>query len=157
VLGTIVVASFLFWIYALSGLAKRTPPDTLGDRAFALAAEPRCAVAAEQIKQLPPAQTSATPADRAATVDAGTAVLRAMVADLRRLTPPAGGDHALITAWLADWDRYLASRDDYSLRVRSDPRARFLVDVRDNQAITVPLDNLATVNHMPSCATPGDV
>jgi hypothetical protein len=156
-LGAIVVASFLFWIYAFSGLARRTPPDSLEDPAFAQQAEPRCAAAAERVAALPPAQTAANPAERAATVDAGTAILRDMVADLRTIVPPAGPDNQLVVAWLADWDTYLGNRDDYARRVRTDPRADFLVDVRENQGITVPMDNLATVNRMASCVTPGDV
>ena len=73
------------------------------------------------------------------------------------MVPADGPDRALVLAWLDDWDSYLDSRDDYARRVRTDPRARFLVDDRDGQAITVPMDNLATVNRMPSCVTPGDV
>ena len=82
-------------------------------------------------------------------------------ADLQDLAHDAPGLSraygALVVAWLNDWDTYLSSRDDYARRVRTDPRARFLVDQRDRQAITVPMDNLAKVNRMASCVTPGDV
>jgi len=152
-----VVASFLFWIYAFSGLAKREPPDSLQDPAFATRAEPRCATTAAAVAQLPPAPTARTPAERADTVEVGTGLLRSLVTDLQTMVPADGPDRALVLAWLDDWNSYLGSRDDYARRVRTDPRARFLVDDRDGQAITVPMDNLATVNRMPSCVTPGDV
>ena len=156
-LAGIVVSSFLFWIYALSGLAKRDPPDSLQRRDFAERAEPRCAATAAALDQLPPANTARNPVERADTVDAGTQLLRTMVADLRAMAPADGADRALVLAWLSDWDTYLANRDDYARRVRTDPRARFLVDQRDRQAITVPMDHLANVNRMASCVTPGDV
>lgn len=156
-LAGVVVASFLFWIYALSGLAKREPPDSLQDPTFAQGAEPRCAAVAAQVAALPPASSARTPAERANTVEVGTGLLRGLVADLRTIVPAAGPDRDLVVAWLDDWDSYLGSRDDYARDVRADPRARFLVDDRDGQAITEPMDNLATVNRMPSCVTPGDV
>src|SRR4051794_28693101 len=77
-LAGVVVASFLFWIYALSGLAKRDPPDSLQRPDFAERAEPRCATTAAAVAELPPAQTARDPAERADTVDAGTRLLRAM-------------------------------------------------------------------------------
>jgi hypothetical protein len=156
-LAGIVVASFLFWIYALSGLAKREPPDTLQDPTFATRAEPRCATTAAAVARLPAAPTARTPAERADTVEIGTGLLRSLVTDLRVMAPQDGPDRALVLSWLDDWNSYLDSRDDYARRVRTDPRARFLIDDRDGQAITVPMDNLATVNRMPSCVTPGDV
>ena len=73
------------------------------------------------------------------------------------MAPADGPDRALVLSWLRDWDTYLANRDGYAQRMRTDPRARFLVDQRDRQAITVPMDNLANVNRMASCVTPGDV
>jgi hypothetical protein len=156
-LGAIVVASFLFWGFAFSPWAKETPPDSLKDPAFAQQAEPRCAAAAALMKQLPPAQTAANPGERADAVDQGTAILADLVAQLRTFTPAVGTDHELVTAWLVDWDSYLANRADYARRVRTDPKARFYVKLRDGQAITTPMDNVATVNHMPSCVTPLDV
>ena len=152
------MSSFLFWIYAFSGLAKRDPPDSLQRPRL------RRAGRAPLRHDRRGGSTSCRPPRPPGTRSSGPtpstpapSLLRTMVADLRAMAPADGPDRALVLAWLDDWDTYLASRDDYARRVRTDPRARFLVDQRDRQAITVPMDNLATVNRMASCVTPGDV
>jgi hypothetical protein len=156
-LAAVVVGSFLFWIYALSGLAKRDPIDRFGDTAFPRGAEPICRAAMDRLDRLPFAISAETPAERADTVEEANAILAAMVAELARIAPSGGADGELARAWLADWDDYLRSRVDYAERVRDDPRARFLLGVRDGQSITKPMDNVAAVNRMPACRVPDDV
>jgi hypothetical protein len=156
-LAIVVAASFLFWVYAFSGLAKDRPPDKLRDPAFSKTAEALCRAAMDKVAQLPPANTARTPAERADTVDQANGYLTALVADLRRVPTTSPDDAKLVDRWLADWESLLQSRRQYAQDVRTNPRARFYVDERQAQAITEPMDNLAAVNRMASCATPDDV
>lgn len=153
-----VAASFGIWVYAFSPFPSRRAVDTLEDTAFPTAAEPRCAEARARLEALPSGIEAETAEARAASLDASTDVLDAMVSELRALAPPEDHpDAATIDAWLDDWERYLADRRDYAERLREDGSARFQLSDRNGQAVTVAMDNLANVNDMPSCATPGDV
>jgi hypothetical protein len=156
-LAAVVVGSFLFWIYAFSGLAKRDPLDEFDDPGFPRAAEPICREAMADLDRLPLAITARTPAERADTIEEANAILGAMVGELTRIAPVDGPDGDLAGAWLGDWSAYLESRRDYAERVRNDPRARLLLPVRDRQSITKPMDNVAAVNRMPACRVPDDV
>jgi hypothetical protein len=153
----VVIATFLFWVYAFSGLAKRTPADKLADPAFSRAAIPICTAAMDQIDALPRANTAKTTGERADTIDQANAILTAMVGQLRTIPVAEGADRHLVDAWLADWDALIVDRQQYAQAVRHDPKAKFFVDDRDGQAITEPMDNLAAVNFMAVCQTPDDV
>lgn len=154
---TVVIASFALWVVALGRIGVGDPVDTLDDRAFAEAAEPLCAAAVADIERLPGASTARTAAERAVTLDQATDRLAVLVGQLRALAPGSGEDVGVVAAWLADWDTYLGDRRDYAARLRVDEAAEFQLTTRDGQDITRPMDNLAAVNHMASCATPGDV
>ncbi|MDH4146922.1 MAG: hypothetical protein OEY23_17325, partial [Acidimicrobiia bacterium] len=80
--GLFVVASFAFWAYALSGAARRTPPDTLSDQAFAAFAEPVCDEAVQRLEQLPTAASARDAAERSVTLRQATGLLRDMVRTL---------------------------------------------------------------------------
>jgi hypothetical protein len=153
----IVVGSFGLWAYALSGLAERTPPDTLTETAFAVAAEPRCAAARAAIDELPLAMTARSAVERAGTLDQATTIVEGLVIDLRAIPVDAPADRALVDAWLDDWDRYVADRRRYAEALRSDATARFTLTARNGKNYTRTMDAMAEVNEMPSCHTPGDV
>ncbi len=153
----IVVGSFGLWGYALSGLAERTPPDTLTAPSFATAAEPRCAAARAAIDELPLAMTARSAVERAGTLDEATDIVAALVTELRTIPVDGAVDQALVEAWLGVWDRYVADRRRYADALRSDASARFTLTARNGKNYTRTMDAMADVNNMPSCRTPGDV
>ncbi len=156
-LGLVVAASFALWAVALLRVGVKAPPDTLTDPAFAAAAEPVCAAAVVDLEALPHASTAKTPEERAATLELANTRLTQMVAELRTIAPMGAPDSPTINAWLADWDTYLGDRAEYTTLLAQGETAQFQVTPRDNQTITKPMDNLAVVNGMLSCQTPGDV
>lgn len=153
----VVIGSFSLWVVALGRIGVSDPLDTLEDRAFAEAAEPRCAAALADVERLPPASAARTATERAVTIDEATDRLEALVGELRALAPGSGEDGRVVAAWLDDWATYLGDRRGYAARLRDDETAELQLSTRRGQDITRPMDNLANVNGMPSCATPGDV
>jgi hypothetical protein len=156
-LGIVVLASFGIWAYAYSGAADRPPPDLFDDPTVAAAAEPRCALARDQLAQLEPAYLAADNVARADTIDQSNGILTAMVADLRQLDPAGDRDRQILDGWLTDWETYLGDRDDYARRLRQDPGARFYQSDVANEMLDRRLSRLADTNQMPSCGNPGDV
>lgn len=157
-LGLVVVASFALWAYAFSGLARRDAPDTLDDPTFAAAAEPICAAAIADIDALPAAMTFENdPLGRADNLDLATDRLEEMVRSLEPLVAGTDRDRQIIESWLADWSTYLGDRRGFAEAIRVDPDEPFQLTGREGKAITAPMNRMATVNEMPSCAPPGDV
>lgn len=152
-----VTASFGLWTYAFSGLARRDPPDTLQDSAYAAKAEALCAPRREVVDALPPAPAARDPQERAGVLSEANVTLRAMVADLRTIEPDNPTDAAIVTKWLQDWDTYLGDREAYAGVLATGTDARFILTSPDGEIYTKSMDNLATVNDMLSCGTPGDV
>ena len=154
----VVVGSFALWAYAFSGVARRTAPDTLADKAFVAAAKPLCAAAQADIAELPSAISAKTAPERAETLEIATSRVEQLGGELRRSLTPESADFDILTRWFADWDRYVANRRAYATTLRTDSKARFQLDARSTgEGITKAMDNLATVNRMDECATPGDV
>lgn len=154
----VVAGSFALWGYAFSGVAAKTAPDTLQDNSFVATAEASCALARQDINRLPNAANAKTAAERAVTLDQATDRVVDLVAELRAQVPQSGTDGDLLGRWLDDWDIYIQNRRDFATALRVTDKARFQVDARSSgEGITKAMDNLATINRMPSCATPGDV
>jgi len=146
------------WAYALSPLASRRPPGRLDDHSFADQAETICASTVTNLAALPQAFETATPAERADVVDRSDAELRAMVAELRPLTPAIDTrDGRMVNEWLDDWGVYIGDREGYAARLRNDPAARLYVTEKDGLQITEAIDRFAHINFMDSCATPEDL
>ena len=152
-----VAGSFALWTYAFSGLAKKDPPDTLADKAYAAAAETLCAPYRAYVDALPPAPASKTPVDRAVVLGDATEALTEMVASLRATGPDNAADQYIVAKWLADWDQYIADRTAYRDVLATGTDAKFVLTSTDGEIYTKSMDNLATVNAMTSCGTPGDV
>lgn len=156
-IAVVVIVTFLPWGYALVGLARKTPPDTLADKAFGQAGEPLCKAARADIDALTPARDAKTALERAGTLDQATDRVQQLVVDLRRLPVTSEVDRSIVEPWLADWDRYVADRRAYSQTLRVNSRARFVLTLRDGIDYTRLMDAMAEVNHMSSCKVPGDV
>ncbi len=152
-----VAGSFSLWGYAFSGLAKRTPPDTLRDANFAATAEPICKAALDDVLALPRAMTAKTATERAVTLDQATDRLDRLVVDLSVIPTTSAFDADIVAQWFDDWDRYRSDRRAYAEVLRVDSTAKFTLTARRGEDYTKTMDSMAKVNRMPSCATPGDV
>jgi hypothetical protein len=161
----VVVVSALaaMWVYAFF-IADTSPADRLHDRAWAAQAQATCQPVAAQIAALPPARQfadivpkSAALLQRAPVVDRATDLLAQMVGQLRRTAPSDHDDQDLVTAWLADYDSYLASRRAHTATWRAGQDPRFAVVEVDGQPIDGRMNDFADNNGMPSCETPGDL
>ncbi len=159
VLGALaMMATFVVWAYAYSGLADRPPPDELSDPAFAAAAEPVCAEALREIDAMPGALDAVDNVERSAQVAASTAVLESMVDELDGLVSGPPEDQQMLTAWLADWRTYLADRYRYAEAVADDPGAPFLItDIDGPEALEKRIKRFAEGNQMGSCSPPWDI
>lgn len=156
-LAVVVLAMAAMWIYAWSPLAERPPADYLGDRSLASDAEAVCASSRGRIEALPKAFSSPDNVARAAVIAQANDELRSMLAQIRARPMTTERDRTMMTQWLADYDRYLANRDDYASRLARDPAARFYVDQKGAKQITEPIDGFARSNHMSSCTSPDDL
>ena len=152
-----VLAMTAFWIYALAMDGRIKPAGYLADHTFPNAAEPICAAAVRDLKQLPEAHLSKNPIERAAVIDRATARLETMLADLRKAVP-ATADAKWISTWLDDWQIHIGDRNDFVHRLRTAGRsAEFLETQKAGTQISNSLTHYAEINHMESCGPPGDV
>ncbi|MFN0029280.1 MAG: hypothetical protein ACKV2O_19155 [Acidimicrobiales bacterium] len=157
VTAVVVVGSFGFWGYALSGTAAKDPPDTLTDENYRRSAQALCQPLRDAIDALPPAPSATSPQDRAEVLGVANDRVVEMVAGLRTLQPDPARDQRIVTEWLADWERYLTDRGDYLAVLREGRDEPFRLTLKDGNNYTKAMDNLAEINDMPACATPGDV
>jgi len=159
----VVIALVSMWAYVLY-LAfrpgRQPSPDQIADPAFAKAAEVRCAEAVDRVDELPPAQDTPEPEERAAVLDEANSVFAEMLDDLDGMVTlvARGDDRTAATEWLADWRTFLHDREDFADRLRTDPDARMLVSEKEGEGrhITDWIDEYALANHMKSCASPLD-
>jgi hypothetical protein len=159
----VVVGLLAMWGYVLYlafGPGRQPPVDRLDDTAFASAAEDRCASALDQIDELPVANATPDPAERADVLDQANSVYAAMIDDLAGLTRlvPDGEQRGYAEEWVADWRTHLGDRLEYARDLRTDPDARLLVSEKagQGQQITEWIDEFAAANRMPSCKSPTD-
>jgi hypothetical protein len=164
VLAVVVLGLAAMWVYVLF-IGKESSPNQLGDRTWAERAEPVCAAVALKIGALPPARSFAAiePIEealrqRAAVGQQATDLLAGQLSTLRALPAPTGGtDGKLLDAWFADWDTYLADRQDHIEDWRAGRDRAFAETEADTGGpISDRMDALATQNRMPSCVVPGD-
>lgn len=146
------------WIYALFFYDPGLMIDQLADRTFPHQAEKICARALDRIDDLPTADQTKDPAQRADTIDTANRDLRAMTAALEPIVPQGKGMITTgVTQWVADWNTYIQDRQDYADALRKDPAARFTETPKANRQISLAINAFAQVNRMPSCVVPGDV
>jgi hypothetical protein len=154
----LLVCFFGFWIWAFSPWVPRGNPDRLEDRAFPVAAEAICGPIQARISDLEPAAEATSPADRADTVDEGTALVAAMVEELAGTVTGTDHDRELLGKWLGDWREYVSEREDFGQRLRDEGDVPFLSrDAGRGVSHADRLNGFARVNDMDSCETPKDV
>jgi hypothetical protein len=159
----IVVGLVGMWgyvVYLAVGPGRQPPIDRLGDPAFAVAAEERCAAAADDVDALPVASAAHDADERGNVLEQANAVYDEMVDDLEGMVAlaPAGDQRNRAVEWVADWRTYLGDREAYARALHTDPDARLLVSEKPGQGrhITGWIDEFAKANRMPSCTTPDD-
>lgn len=151
------LAIALFWIWIFSGAPAKDNPDELDDPAYVAELEARCQQLRDDIGELPLPTETPTPAERAAVIDEANDLIAAFIDDVRAGAPTSGDDQVSMEGWLADWDTYLADREDYVERLATDPEARLLVDESPlGDSVDKTIEIFAQVNRIPDCATPGD-
>ena len=159
----VVVGLLAMWGYVLFlafGPGRQPPVDRLDDPAFASAAEDRCAAALERIDNLPVANATPDPSERADVLDQANDIYAGMVDDVAGLTRlvPDATQRGHAEEWVADWRTHLGDRLTYARELRTDPDARLLVSEKPGQGqqITEWIDEFAAANRMPSCTSPTD-
>jgi hypothetical protein len=159
----VVVGLLAMWGYVLYlafGPGRQPPIDRLDDPSFASAAEDRCAAALDQIDELPVANATPDPADRADVLDQANEAYAGMLDDLAGMTRlvPDAEQRGRAEEWIADWRTHLGDRLEYARDLRTDPDARLLVSEKpgEGQQITEWIDEFAAANRMPSCKSPTD-
>lgn len=154
-----VVGVWGYVMYLTFFEGRDDPRDRMTDVEYREEAEATCAPYRERIDALPLASQVSTPQERADMIDAATAELRDMVADLETLDPPAADDEAqAVSRWLDDWEIYLDDRDAYADRFRQGIDEAFrMTDAGGGEQINAKIDNFAHINYMESCETPKDV
>jgi len=156
---SLVLALAVMWIYVLFVANPESTEDKLKSPAFGQAAEPICKSTINELGRLGLVnQHTPTPQARAALVDRTGAELKAMVARLRSLVPRDADDAHAVTAWLADWDQWLADYGGWAEQLHRGENVQFFEKQRANGAPnSKALNEFAQINSMPSCATPGGV
>lgn len=137
-------------VMAFLGLGERTEdPDRLGDRAFARAADARCAATGsalgDRIGRVLEGDAEVARIERITSAWEATAV------DLRAL-PVDPADARLVEQWLTTWDRWVDLGHEYAdaLRTGADDDARSILD--EAEAPQATLQRFAAVNGMDDCA-----
>lgn len=152
----VVVLFAVFWIGATIWFFGDENPDRLQDREWVADAEIRCAEARDELDQLPAARDATDLADRADQIEASTAVLADMTADLAA-SAPEGDDGELVGLWLGSWETYLNDRLAQAEALRGGEDRQFRVSVERGEGVDALLDAFADRNRMPSCGDPLDI
>ena len=140
------------WSIAFTSGVRSVEP-TLEDEDFVAEAGDLCesvrdrlaAAAAERDEEL-------SSAEQAEAISATVDTLAAMVRDLRDLRP-AGADGEEVDAWLADWERVLASGRRIAEALRRDDREAAAAADRASQGPARSVNAFAGANDLPACGT----
>ena len=152
----LLVLFAVFWIGATVWFFGDENPDRLKNREWVADAEARCAEVREELDRLPQARDAASMADRADQIEASTAVLAEMTADLAA-SAPEGDDGELVALWLGSWKTYIGDRLAHAEALRAGEDRQFRVSVERGEGVDALLDAFADRNRMPSCGDPLDI
>lgn len=153
-----VVAMVIFWIWIFSGAPAKQNPDRLKDRAYAAELEDRCQALRDDLDDLPNAADLSTQAQRADVLDDANVLVGEFIDDLEAGAPRTGDAAITVEGWIGDWKTYLANREDYATRLRTEPNAQLLLDRSElGDSVDKTIQIFSQVNEIPACDTPGDV
>jgi hypothetical protein len=150
-----------FWAWALF-FASKQAVNKIDDRAWAERAERICAAAQEARGELTDERRldpddPAMLAERAAIVDAATAIVETMLDDVVAIAPDDDKGQAIVPQWEADYRTYLANRREFTAILRAGENEPFRETAVDGIPISEKLEQFAGDNEMPSCAPPRDL
>jgi hypothetical protein len=153
------LAIALFWLWIFSGAPAKENPDRLQDQAYVDGLEARCQQLRADLAELPAPTETPDPVDRAAVIDDANAIVDGFLDDLEAGAPTEGDAAKSVEGWLADWRTYLADREAYAERLRTEGGdARLELSASPLQrGVDETILTFARVNGIPDCATPGDV
>lgn len=151
------VALAVFWALVFTGTLTPKNPDRLHDRAWVQRADARCKKVQDAINRLPNAGKVSSAAARADSLERGSDLLTAMVADFRADPPSSTDEASVVRSWLADWNFYLGDRAAYIQALRTQggsakPLLRPIHGSTAKQTIT----DFADANGMSDCDAPLD-
>lgn len=153
-----VVTMILYWTWIFSGAPAKDNPDRLQDRAYAARLEDQCQGLRDGLEKLPNAADLSTPAARADVLDRANVLVGKFIDELEAGAPTSGDASVSIEGWIGDWRKYLANREDYAKRLRTEPNAQLLLDrSKLGDSVDKTIQIFSQVNEIPSCDTPGDV
>ena len=153
-----VVTMILYWTWIFSGAPAKDNPDRLEDRAYAAQLEDQCQGLRDDLEKLPNAADLSTPAARADVLDRANVLVGKFIDELEGGAPTSGDASVSIRGWIGDWRKYLANREDYAERLRTEPNAQLLLDRSElGDSVDKTIQIFSQVNEIPSCDTPGDV
>jgi len=162
-LAVLVVGISAMYTYAFF-FASGKSPDKVPDRAWATAAEARCAGDRARIYALPPARTfrdvqprTEAIRQRALVLDQANAMIGEELAAIRALPIADDTTRKLATQWLADYDVYLKDREDHALVLKQGKDAAFTETTYKGSPMSNRMDAFARVNLMKSCQVPLDL
>lgn len=152
------VAMILFWIWAFSGVAGRKNPDYLTDRTYVAKLEAQCQGMLDQLDELPDAADSTSQAQRADVLDDANVIVGRFIDEVEAGAPKDGGAGKSMAGWLTDWRTYLADREDYAERLRTEDNAQMLLSrSKLGDSVDKTIQIFTQVNGIKVCDTPGDV
>jgi hypothetical protein len=153
-----VLALVGFWAWIFAGGPEKANPDYLSDRAFAEWAQDRCATTNSRIDDLQPARDATSAGERADVIDQASDELAHLVDDLEARAPTTGDDATRMRGWIKDWRTWIQDRRRYTVALRANPRAQFLVSTNQaGDSVDRPIKNFADINDIPECDPPLDV
>ncbi len=154
-----VVIMVIFWIWIFSGAPARENPDKLQDEAYVTQLEDQCQTLRDDLDELPNAADLKTAAERADVLDDANVLVAGFIEEIEAGAPTSGDAAVSMEGWITDWKTYLANREDYAERLRTDPGAQLLLDRSTIGADSVDkaIQIFTQVNEIPACETPGDV
>ena len=152
-----VLGMVAFWAWIFSGAPARYNADYL-DRAYAAELEQRCEQLRDELATYPNAIDAVDQDERADILDDTNPVVAAFIDDLDAGAPTSGDAATSMEGWIADWRTYLANREDYADRLRTEENAQLLLDRSPlGDSVDKTIQVFAQVNEIEACETPGDV
>lgn len=153
-----VVLMVIFWVWIFSGAPKRDNADYLQDRAYAESLEERCQALRDDLDDLPNAAELPNQAARADVLDDANVLVGEFIDDIEADAPTSGDASITMKGWIADWRIYLADREDYAARLRTEDNAQLLLsESKLGDSVDKTIQVFTQVNAIKACDTPGDV
>lgn len=153
-----VVSMILYWTWIFSGAPSKDNPDRLRDLAYVETLRDLCEEMNDALAELPNAADLDTQVERADVLDDANVLVGSFVDDLETGAPKAGDASISVNGWIEDWKKYLANREVYAQRLRTEPNAQLLLDRSEiGDSVDKTIQIFTQVNEIPECDTPGDV